>query len=116
MAISSNCNKIIDICIKALNDKKAENIKVIDVSEISGVTDVMIIASGNNINQLHAMADEIDEKMSLNKIERLSYEGYDKANWVLIDYNDVIIHLFDKESRTFYDLERLYIDGKTIEY
>lgn len=111
MAISNECEKIINIGIQALQSKKAENIVMIDISDISIIADAMVIASGQNINQLHAMADEIDEQLSKNKYQHISYEGYDKANWILMDYNDVIFQLFDKESRSFYNLERLYSDG-----
>jgi len=112
MSISSNGIETKNIGINALEEKKGEHIKVIDVSEISSVCDIIVIASGNNINQLHAMADELEEQLGKNGYHFMSYEGYEKANWVLLDYNDVVFHLFDKESRNFYDLERLYIDGK----
>lgn len=115
MALTNNSEAIINISVKALEEKKADNIKVIDISEISSIADALIIASGNNTNQLQAMADEVEEQLSKNNIQFLSHEGYDKANWILMDYNDVIIHLFDKDSRNFYDLERLYRDGKSIE-
>lgn len=113
--INENSKKILDIGIKALNDKKAEKIMAIDISNISIISDVMVIASGNNANQIHAIADEIEEKLSKERIHHISYEGYEKANWILMDYNDVIFQIFDKESRDFYNLERLYCDGKQIE-
>lgn len=114
MAISKNAKEIIISGIKGLEDKKAEDIKIIDISEISVMADAIIIASGNNKNQIQAMSDEVEENLRKNKIHHLSIEGYDNANWILIDYNDVIFHLFDKENRSFYDLERLYRDGVII--
>ena len=115
MALSAEAEKIIATGIKALSDKKAEDIKVIDISEISVIADALVIASGNNPKQIQAMSDETDEKLSKAGYEHYCIEGYDNANWVLIGYDDVIFHLFDKENRSFYDLERLYRDGKLIE-
>ncbi len=114
MALSETARKIIETGVKALADKKAEDIKVIDISEISVIADALVISSGNNKKQIQAMSDETDEKLSKAGYEHFCIEGYDNANWVLIGYEDVIFHLFDKESRSFYDLERLYKDGKEI--
>ena len=115
MALSAEAEKIIKTGIKALSDKKAEDIKVIDISEISVIADALVIASGNNAKQIQAMSDEADDKLSRAGYEHYCIEGYDNANWVLIGYDDVIFHLFDKETRSFYDLERLYRDGIVIE-
>ena len=103
-----------DLCKNALLDKKAENTVVIDISQISVMADYLIIASGNNKNQLQALADNVIEILHKNNIIQKSIEGYDNANWILIDVGDIIIHIFDKESREFYNLERLYQDGKYI--
>lgn len=105
---------LVNYYTEALSDKKATNIKVIDISSISILADYLIIASGNNKNQIQAMADNVLEKMHALNIVQKSLEGYDNANWILIDAEDIIIHLFDKESREFYDIERLYQDGKYI--
>jgi ribosome-associated protein len=102
------------LTVEALNDKKAIDVKVIDISSISIMADYFIIASGTNTNQLQAMCDNVREKLALNEISPKHIEGYDSANWILLDYNDVIIHLFDKESRSFYDLERIWSDGTEI--
>lgn len=115
MALSEDAIKIIKTGVGALSDKKAENIKIIDISEISIIADALVIASGNNKKQIQAMSDETDERLSANGYEHFCLEGYDNANWILIGYKDVIFHLFDKENRSFYDLERLYRDGKEIE-
>ena len=107
-------NMIIKEAVNALNEKKAIDIKVIDISKISIMADCFIIASGNNSNQLQAMCDNVREKLSLINSSPKHIEGYDSANWILLDYSDVIIHLFDKESRSFYDIERIWSDGKEI--
>ena len=114
MSISTQANEIIKIGTVALEDKKAEDIKCIDISEISIVADAIVITSGNNKNQIQAMCDELQERLGKDGVHPLCVEGYESANWVLLDYNDVIFHIFDKESRNFYDLERLYRDGKLI--
>ncbi|MCR5673266.1 MAG: ribosome silencing factor [Lachnospiraceae bacterium] len=115
MALSENAEKIIRCSVKALEDKKAEDIKVIDITGISIIADALVIASGNNSKQVQAMTDEADEKLSKAGFDRFCLEGYDSANWVLLGYDDVIIHIFDKETRSFYDLERLYRDGKSVD-
>ena len=114
MALSPEAEKIIATGVKALEEKKAEDIRIIDISEISIIADALVIASGNNKKQIQAMSDEADERLSREGFEHYCIEGYDNAGWVLIGYNDVIFHLFDKENRQFYDLERLYRDGKEI--
>ncbi|MCR5799502.1 MAG: ribosome silencing factor [Lachnospiraceae bacterium] len=98
-----------------LSEKKAEDIKIIDISEISVMADHFIIASGNNVNQLHAMTDFVEEELAKAGFEPKSVEGYNNANWILMDYRDFIIHIFDKESREFYDLERIWKGGKIVE-
>ncbi|MCR5474932.1 MAG: ribosome silencing factor [Lachnospiraceae bacterium] len=115
MALSPEAEKIIETGVKALSDKKAEDIKVIDISDISVIADALVISSGNNKKQIQAMSDETDEKLSKAGYDHYCIEGYDSANWILIGYDDVIFHLFDRETRNFYDLERLYRDGKEIE-
>ena len=115
MALSKDAQNIIKTGVAALQDKKAEDIKVIDISEISVIADALVISSGNNKKQIQAMSDETDEKLSKLGYDHYCIEGYDNANWVLIGYEDVIFHLFDKESRSFYDLERLYRDGIEID-
>ena len=115
MALSKTAEKTVKTGYKALSDKKAEDIKVIDISGISIIADALVISTGNNKKQIQAMSDEIEERLSAEGIEHYCIEGYDTAYWVLIGYEDVIFHLFDKETRSFYDLERLYRDGKSIE-
>ena len=108
-------NKKLQIIFDALDDKKAENISVIDISEITILADCFVIASGSNPNQIHAMADAVAEKMSKAGYSPRSVEGYRNANWILMDYEDIVVHIFDKESRAFYDLERIWSDGKRLQ-
>lgn len=103
------------LAIEALEDKKAEDIRIIDISEISVVADYFIIAGGSNRSQIQALADNVQEVLFKAGFEMKQVEGYNTANWILMDFNDVIIHIFDKENRLFYNLERIWRDGKMID-
>ena len=107
--------KMAGLAIEALEDKKAEDIRVIDISEVSVLADYFLIASGKNRNQLQALADEVEEKLGRAGYPMKQSEGYDSANWILLDFGDIIIHLFDQENRLFYYLERIWRDGKQID-
>ena len=103
------------IAIAALEDKKAEDVRLIDISDVSVLADYFIIASGNNRAQVQAMADEVEECLGRAGAEPRQIEGYQSANWVLLDFGDVIIHIFDAQNRLFYDLERIWKDGTQID-
>ena len=113
--MAENTNKMLKAIISAIEDKKGEDIKIIDISNVSVIADYFVIANGNNINQNQIIADEIEERMHKEGFSLKQVEGYDSANWILLDFNDVIIHIFNKENRLFYDLERIWSDGKTID-
>ena len=100
--------------IDAMQDKKAENIQIIDISQVSPLADYFVIANGTNRNQVQAIADNVEELLGRLGYERRPVEGYDSANWILLDYKDIIIHIFDKESRSYYDLERIWRDGRLV--
>jgi len=102
------------LAIEALEDKKAEDIKIIDISEVSVLADYFIIAGGSNRSQIQALCDNVDEKLGRAGHPAKQIEGYDIANWVLLDFGDVIVHIFDKENRLLYDLERIWRDGKQV--
>ena len=106
---------IVKKAVSALEDKKAEDITVIDISEVSTIAEYFIIANGSNANQLAAMRDAVDEAFYKSGMQAKQVEGNNNSTWILIDYNDVIVHLFDKEDRLFYDLERIWRDGKYID-
>ncbi len=101
-------NKL-DIIVEACEDKKGQDIKVIDVSKQTSVADYFVIVSGNSSSQTMAIADEIDKKMA--EIDATNYikEGYQSGRWILLDYNDIVVHVFHKEEREFYDLEKLWL-------
>ena len=102
------------LAITALEDKKANDIRVIDIAGVSVIADYFVIASGSNTNQVQAMADSVREALGRAGHEPRQVEGYGSANWILMDYNDIIVHIFSDESRTFYDLERIWRDGKEV--
>ncbi len=106
--------EMVQIAFSALEEKKGENITVIDITDVSVLADYFIIASGANPSQTQAMADNAEEKLGKAGFECRQIEGYDSANWILLDYKDIIIHVFCREDRLFYDLERIWRDGKTI--
>lgn len=99
----------------ALAEKKAEELRVIDISEISPIADYFIIATGTNTNQLQSMVDAVDEKLTDAGHRAKQIEGNRSSSWILMDYGDIIVHLFSKEDRLFYNLERIWTDGKKIE-
>ena len=102
------------LAVEALEDKKAEDITIIDISEVSVLADYFIIADGPNRNQVQAMADSAEEALGRAGYDAKQIEGYQSANWILMDYKDIIVHVFSKEDRAFYDLERIWRDGKQI--
>lgn len=108
-------SELAKLAIEALEDKKAEDISVIDISEVSVIADYFIIAGGNNRSQIQALSDSVEEKLGRAGCPVKQIEGYDTANWVLLDFGDIIVHIFDKENRLLYDLERIWRDGKQID-
>ncbi len=97
--------------VSALEEKKGEDIRIIDIHDISPIADYFILANGNNRNQIQAMADEVEEQMHKMGHVLKQVEGYNTANWILMDYSDIVVHIFDRESLSFYDLERIWRDG-----
>lgn len=103
------------LACKALDEKKGQDIKVIDIHEVSVIADYFVIASGSNQNQVQAMVDNVEEKLGRAGFEPKQIEGSKNSSWVLMDYGDLIVHVFDEENRLFYDLERIWRDGKILD-
>lgn len=103
------------LAINALEDKKAEDIRIIDISKVSVLADYFLIASGSNRSQIQALADNVEEMLGKAGHPVKQVEGYESANWILLDFGDIIVHIFDNENRLFYDLERIWRDGSLIE-
>lgn len=110
-----NSTEMVKAAITALEDKKAEDIKVINISDVSVLADYFVIASGTNRSQVQAMVDNVDETLGRLGYEKKQTEGYDTANWILMDYSDIIVHVFDNENRQYYNLERIWRDGKEVD-
>jgi ribosome-associated protein len=100
---------------RAAADRKASDIAVLDMREVSSITDYFLICSGGSARQVQAIADAIDEQMSRLGEASLGVEGYREARWVLMDYGDVIVHVFAQDTREFYDLERLWANAPKID-
>ena len=107
--------EMVKLEIHALEDKKGEDIRIIDIRQVSVLADYFIIASGSNANQVQAMTDNVEEILGKSGYEPRQIEGYRNANWILMDYGDIIVHVFCREDRLFYDLERIWRDGKIME-
>ena len=100
--------------VEAAEEKQAKDIKVLDLREITTFADFFLIASGANARQIQAIADEIEIQLKQLGEYPLSVEGYQNAEWVLLDYGDYLIHIFTEKARQYYDLERLWRDAKVV--
>ena len=103
-----DADKILELITTSLDDDKAENILTIPLRGKSAMADYMVVASGTSSRQVAAMAEHIEFKLKQNKIAILGLEGLRQADWVLIDANDVVVHIFRPEVREFYGLERMW--------
>ena len=111
----SESREMVKLIYHALEDKKASDITVIDITGVSCLADYIVITNGENSNQVQAMADSVDEAMTKAGHTCRGLEGYTAANWILLDYGDVVVHIFSRDDRRFYDLERIWRDGKVVE-
>ncbi len=104
-------NKL-SIITKACDDKKGIDIKVLNIGKLTPIADYFVIVSGNSSSQVQAIADEVESKvLEASNDEEVSKEGYRNGRWILLDFNDIIVHVFHKEDRDFYKLERLWSDN-----
>ncbi len=111
----STTTDLVKAAYAALEDKKAVDIRILDISEISILADYFIIASGENKNQIQAMTDNVQDELAKLDCHPKQIEGYRTAGWILMDYGNFIVHVFSEEDRLFYDLERIWRDGKSID-
>lgn len=103
------------LAVKALDGKKGINIQVIEISDISVLADYMVIATGSSSTHVKALADEVEYQLDKAGISVSHIEGYRSNSWILLDYIDVIVNVFSEEARQFYDLDRLWQDGKPVD-
>ena len=103
------------LALHAAGEKKAHDLVVLDLREVASFTDYFVIASGTNVRQVQAVADEVQEQLRKQLgVKPARVEGYSSAEWVLLDYGDFIFHVFEEKSRRFYDLERLWRDAARV--
>ena len=107
--------EIVKIIVDALESKKGEEVRVLEIGKVSIIADFFIIASGANARQVRALMDIAEEALGKRGIHPKRIEGYEGASWVLADYGDIVLHIFDKESRDFYDLEHIWLDAPRVE-
>ena len=100
---------------KILDRKKAHQLRVLKVQDLTVLTDYFVIASGTSTTQVAALADEVQYQLSQEGIEPYHSEGFDSKNWILLDYSGVIVHVFVPNTRTYYDLEHLWADAETVD-
>ena len=112
--VDRDIKDLVKAAYRALDEKKASDITVIDISGLSVLADYFIVASADNLRQTAALADNVEEKLAKAGFACRQIEGKAGAGWILMDYNDVIVHIFDKENRLFYDIERIWKDGKKV--
>ena len=115
MSTVSTEKMMAQIACKAIDDKKGQDIKIIDIHNVSVIADYFVIASGTNSNQVQAIVDNVEEQLGRAGFGAKQIEGNRNSSWILMDYGDVIVHVFDEENRLFYDLERIWRDGKVLE-
>jgi ribosome-associated protein len=105
----------VKVAVTAAEDKKAIDLVVLKLVELTAFADYFVICSGNSARQVQAIADEIEDQLKQQKARPLNIEGYNNAEWILMDYGSVIVHVFSENSRRFYDLERLWRDAERID-
>jgi len=100
---------------KIIDDKKGQNIKILDVKKQSSIAEYFVLATGTSTRHGSALADEIEKKLSEFNIVVNHKEGYSTGRWILLDYLDIVVHIFVEEERNFYNLERIWKDAKYVE-
>jgi ribosome-associated protein len=117
-AAAEECAEQLDerVCtaLSAASEKKAVNMVVLDLREVASFTDYFLITSGTNVRQVQAIADAVVEQLKKQGTRAARVEGYNTAEWVLVDYGDFILHVFEEKARAFYDLERLWRDAARV--
>ncbi len=110
-----NTEELVKTAAQALSDKKGENIAVLDIRGLTIIADYFVLVTAGSLRQMDALKDSVEEAFSKEGLEPAHIEGANASNWILMDYGDIVIHIFDREGRSFYDLERIWKDGKRVE-
>ncbi|MCX7771628.1 MAG: ribosome silencing factor [Clostridia bacterium] len=109
-----NTDNVFQTTIEALADKKGKDLRAVDISHLTTIAHYFVFASGTSVTHIKSLADSVEEKLSEKGIKPLHTEGYNSARWILLDYSDVVVHIFHEEEREFYGLERLWQDGREV--
>ena len=113
--MSKSENEVLDFIVTALEDKKAKEIKVLHVRDITLIADYFVICSGTSTTHIKALADELEKRLETEKELKIHHkEGYNGARWILLDYSDIIVHIFHQDDRMFYNLEKIWTDAKEV--
>lgn len=107
-------DKLVNI-VKTLDLKKAENIDLIEIKDLTIIADYFVIASGTSNTHVRTLADEVEFQLKKQGIEPTRTEGYNSSEWILLDYSDIVVHVFKKDTREYYSLDRLWNDGKKVD-
>lgn len=114
------------VIVKAMEDKKAYNIEILDIKDISPIADYFLICSASNLRQTRTIADEVDEKMAEHNVKAVKVddedlfgnplrEGYDTGKWIILDFNGIVVHIFSEDERDYYNLDKIWSDAKTLD-
>ena len=107
--------EVVKSAVLALEDKKAQDIQVIEVADLTVLTEYFVLCSGTSVTQIKALADTVEHELKEKGNPPIRVEGYQSGNWIVVDFGSVIVHVFHAEMREFYNLERLWADGKKVE-
>ncbi|MDQ6662120.1 MAG: ribosome silencing factor [Chloroflexota bacterium] len=114
--VLTNTAEIAKAIVDAASDKKASDIILLDVHEVTTIADYFVICSANNPRQIQAIADAIDEELGKQEVKVFHREGVAESGWLLLDFGDIIVHIFSAKEREYYRLERLWSEAKTVVY
>jgi ribosome-associated protein len=108
-------NQVMQIALKAVDDKKGIDVVALDISGVATFADYFLVCCGDSARQIQAIVDEVQQKLASGGHRPAHVEGYTNAEWVLMDYGDLIVHVFSRRARAYYDLERLWRDAKVLD-
>ena len=107
--------ELVEKIVKLLDSKKAQDIKVIGIADVTTIADYFIVAGGSSSTQVKALSDEVEYRLKQEDVYPSRIEGYSSSQWILIDYGHVVVHVFYSETRDYYGLERLWVDGEQVD-
>lgn len=110
-----NIHSLVKTIAKAIDDKKGVDIKILDLSGITEIADYFVIATGNNTAHIRSLCDNVEEKTMESNTPFIRKQGYDEAEWIILDYGDIVVHLFKEDTRKYYDLEKFWRNARVIE-